>query len=202
MSESVKEVGCYYILRKKLEEETGKNFPECLEYIEFVDDFGCNKDFDCRCDKDKNNLLHHHCLCGVIIKHVNTFKNKLTDIEFPIGSSCIENLVKDISDYMQNKEGFTEMYNKWVEILRSIKRKYKNCKKCGVDWDKPRCFINGLCRDCRNKKQILDKEKCILPKFKGQPLIKVFKANPSYFKFCIEKQTRQYETFKEYLTYC
>lgn len=208
MCESVKEASCYFLLRQKLEKETGKKFPECLEYIEDTGQFCVTEnkyketEFECDCDRTKFKGIHSHCLCGVGITRINIFKNTITNKEIAIGSTCIENLAQDISNYMENKEEFKRMYMRWIAILQKINTKYKNCKKCNKPWDSPRCFHKGLCVDCRSKKKELDKEICILPKFKGQSLIKVYEANPSYFSFCIEKQTRQYETFKEYLSYC
>lgn len=203
-----KKINCYYQLRVKLEEATKKKFPACLENIDYDEKLNIDIDdlkekYKCNCEKSEN--IHSHCLCGVLIHKPNIFINTINNDEIIIGSTCIDNLIDDINNYMENKEEFNELYNRWIGIKKKIKfilkSKKDKCIKCDKKWFEPRCFINGLCAECRFNKSKLDNIICVLPKFKNKSFKEIIKLNPSYIKFCIEKKTRHWEEFKEYLTY-
>jgi hypothetical protein len=201
-------INCYYLLRKKLETATGKKFPMCLEYLEETDYLHVSIDetdeFDecLKCPNSKYDV-HTHCLCGVEIIYINVFINTITQDKIIIGSKCINKLIEDIKNYMVDKEEFKILYEKWLKIQSIIKNKNQKCVKCNAKNTGKRCLYKGLCKHCRYSKKKLLKTKIQLPKYKGKT-IKIACRDETfidYVNFCIKNKTRQYEIFKEYLTY-
>ena len=183
-----KESLCYNKLKQALAEETSENFPQCLKNIKF---HGMTKT-----DDDEKE-----CICSVKIKYEYLFYYK-NEIKLKIGSVCQSNLLKDI-DIIEKYPDIIEHWGKEVEKARNTyNRKFKKCKVCSRPWNKPRCFLNGLCKDCQNQKKTLGNMICIMRLYDGYKIKDIYKENKEYIIFCAGKDTKQTEEFKQYLKYC
>ena len=183
---------CYKLLRDALKRETGIKYPECLKYIEF----------------DYYSYDPANCICGVEIKHKFHYKFEKDEKEkiLIIGSECSDNIIKDQEIYCKDNKDNKEIFDHWLKQVEKARnaynRKNKKCKVCFKPWDKPRCLLNGLCKDCQNKKKNIGNMICTMRLYDGYKIKDIYKENKGYIIFCAEKETKQKEEFQRYLKYC
>ena len=180
---------CYKLLRDAFKRETGIKFPECLKYIEF----------------DRYSNDYDKCICGVKIIHKfhYIFEKEGRTESLIIGSECSDNIIKDQELYNNGNKEIFDHWLKQVEKARdAYNRKNKKCKACYKPWDKPRCFLNGLCKDCQNIKKNIGNMICTMRLYDGYKIKDIYKENKEYILFCAGKDTKQTEEFKQYLKYC
>ncbi len=195
--------GCSISLIKHLQDKTGLFYPRCLKFIEHKYTYEV---------EDIDERLDMKCLCGKSnIKEINVFMFDFKDKyeEFDIGSICIDRISND-----KELINFPDIYKHWKQQakkaileVKKLRNKNKKCIKCNKPWDKPRCFHQGLCMNCRTNRQRLREIlniKIILPKYSGHILGDLINDEPgfeNYMMWCIDKETRQSDIFQEFFNY-
>lgn len=189
-----KKKSCSLSLIRGLQNKTKMFYPRCLKYINYVETY--------KVSEDELKI----CTCGKLgIKEINVFNFKYDDkdIYFNIGSVCIDRITEDktLIDDVEIYKHWEKQAIKAINGIKSIRNTNKKCNICFTPWTYKYCFRDGLCSNCRIKKNKLNellKTKIILPKYNGLQL-KDIVDNIKYIEFCIENKTRQHKLFMEYI---